>query len=234
VVFNLTITLTFNPYFPPPSHQTSPKKYAMPIPTTPAPTPIPPTATVKKALDHLERRRSYMTNAPHQHRTRKRALKDAAIKLSPSTWLGPAILDIRDRHAYRRDRRRVELLHEEACSPVSVLRTGTLKKKNVLKKRNGEGLTAKSSPPPPTLTAAITIRTTTSTTPSSLGKKGSVFFNNMGRPIGASSGIVGVPAEVLVDPDEAKVPVGWCPIGRDPLEKTDDPWVLRPAREIYT
>lgn len=55
---------------------------------------------------------------------------------------------------------------------------------------------------------------------------------SLGRPIGPKSGIAGVPTEVLVEPDREKVPIGWCPISRDPLVKTDDPWGLPPTKEI--
>lgn len=61
----------------------------------------------------LERRQSYLAKAPHQPRSRKRALSDAALKLSPASWLGPVIIKAHERYEYRKARKYTEGLHAD-------------------------------------------------------------------------------------------------------------------------
>lgn len=69
---------------------------------------------VTTALVHkLESRNSYLSKAPYQRRSRTRALRDTAMKLSPTSWIGPIILKIHARSEYKKDKKETEHLHEE-------------------------------------------------------------------------------------------------------------------------
>ncbi|KAL8823794.1 MAG: hypothetical protein Q9191_005545 [Dirinaria sp. TL-2023a] len=72
--------------------------------------PIQPTEMV---IRKLERRQSYMAKAPYQRKSRKQALGDAAMRLSPATWFGPVILRAHERYEYRRARKHTEDLYTE-------------------------------------------------------------------------------------------------------------------------
>ena len=61
----------------------------------------------------LERRQSYMANAPYQRKSKKKALGDVALRLSPATWFGPLILKAHERYEYRRARKHTEELYAE-------------------------------------------------------------------------------------------------------------------------
>lgn len=62
----------------------------------------------------LQNRRSYMDKAPYQqHKSKKKYLSDAALKLSPTTWLAPAIIRAVDKYEYKKDRRYVHGVYVE-------------------------------------------------------------------------------------------------------------------------
>jgi len=59
----------------------------------------------------LESRRSYLAKAPHQHRSKKQALRDTIMKLSPATWLAPVIIKAHAQYEYKKARQQAENLH---------------------------------------------------------------------------------------------------------------------------
>jgi len=66
---------------------------------------------VDKVVHKLENRRSYLAKAPHQRRSKKQALTDTLMKLSPATWLAPVILKAHAQYEYKRARQQAENLH---------------------------------------------------------------------------------------------------------------------------
>ena len=66
----------------------------------------------KDAINKLQRRQSYLANAPFQRKSKRRALSDAAMKLFPSSWIGPPILKAHDMHEYKKDKKRTEKVYE--------------------------------------------------------------------------------------------------------------------------
>ena len=70
------------------------------------PLPLP---TTTCTIHYLERRSSYLAKVPYQqNRPVKQKISDAAMRLSPATWLTPAILRAHDAHEYKKDRRRLD------------------------------------------------------------------------------------------------------------------------------
>ncbi len=66
---------------------------------------------VDTVVRKLENRRSYLAKAPRQRRSKKQALNDTIMKLSPATWLAPLILKAHARYEYNMARQRAEKLH---------------------------------------------------------------------------------------------------------------------------
>lgn len=66
---------------------------------------------VDRVVRKLEHRRSYLAKAPHQARSKKQALRDTILKLSPSTWLAPVILKAHAEYEYKQARQQAEKLH---------------------------------------------------------------------------------------------------------------------------
>ena len=66
---------------------------------------------VNKVVHKLENRRSYLAKAPHQRRSKKKALSDTIMKLSPATWLAPVILKAHAQYEYKKARQQAENLH---------------------------------------------------------------------------------------------------------------------------
>lgn len=73
---------------------------------------IPP-EKIENVVRKLERRRSYLANAPHQRRSRRQAVSDAILKLSPATWLAPIILKAHAQYEYKKARKQVMTLYVE-------------------------------------------------------------------------------------------------------------------------
>ena len=72
-----------------------------------------PSQPAETVIRKLERRQSYLAKAPYQRKSKKKALGDAAMRLSPATWFGPAILKAHERYEYRRARKHTEELYAE-------------------------------------------------------------------------------------------------------------------------
>ena len=55
-----------------------------------------------------------MDKAPYQqHKSKKKYLNDVALKLSPATWLAPAIIRFNDKYEYRKDKKYVQEVYVE-------------------------------------------------------------------------------------------------------------------------
>lgn len=54
-----------------------------------------------------------MKKAPFQRKSKKKAIGDAAMKLCPTTWLGPVIIKAHDKYEYKRDRKHTQEVHKE-------------------------------------------------------------------------------------------------------------------------
>ncbi len=65
------------------------------------------------AIKKLRNRCSYMAKAPYQRKSKKKAFHDKALKLSPATWLGPAIIKAHDRYQYKKDRKYTQQVYQE-------------------------------------------------------------------------------------------------------------------------
>ena len=65
------------------------------------------------AIRKLRNRCSYMAKAPYQRKSKKKALRDKALKLSPATWLGPTIIRVHDRYQYKKDRKYTQQVYQE-------------------------------------------------------------------------------------------------------------------------
>jgi len=72
-----------------------------------------PSKPAETALRKLKNRRSYMNKAPFQRKSKKKALSDAALKLCPASWLGPAIIKAHDKYEYKRDRKHTQEVYTE-------------------------------------------------------------------------------------------------------------------------
>lgn len=68
---------------------------------------------VDKVVRKLESRESYLRKAPYQRRSKKRALSDTLMKLSPATWLGRIFLKHHVQHEYRHDKEQAEGIYED-------------------------------------------------------------------------------------------------------------------------
>ena len=68
------------------------------------------TSTILK----LEARRSYMAKSPfQQHKTKRKFLSDAAMRLHPATWFAPALIRAHDKYEYKRDRKYLQDVYVE-------------------------------------------------------------------------------------------------------------------------
>lgn len=102
-----------------------------------------PHPTTTCTVHYLERRSSYLAKAPYQqNRPAKQKISDAAMLLSPATWVTPAILRAHDAHEYKKDRKRLDqqyqsyrheqlvkqkmLREREGTSSGDTFRTGTM------------------------------------------------------------------------------------------------------------
>ena len=66
-----------------------------------------------ETISKIEKRQSYLANAPFQRKSKRRALSDAAMKLSPSSWIGLSILKAHDIQEYKKDKKRTEEVYEQ-------------------------------------------------------------------------------------------------------------------------